>query len=167
MIGVDPGFTDGEATARASRQAWEDELATQLETDGLPAFIDRWQQLPIFASQLALPPAKQAEQRRQRLSHQAAGLAWALRTLGTGRMPCLWSRLSALRAPVRLINGALDDKFVRIGQRLQRCVPGLSHIILPNIGHNAVLEAPELIEHILRTPHGYIEHQAAQDPRNR
>lgn len=161
LIGVDPGFLPEQHEERARRMAWEDDLAALLSTQGIAAFVDRWEQLPVFASQRQLPPAVLAMQRQQRLAHDPRGLAWALRALGTGRMPSLWSRLSALRLPVRLINGSLDEKFVHIGRRLQGCLPSLTHIILPNVGHNVVLESPTHVMHILRTPHGHIEHEAS------
>ena len=157
LIGVDPGFSTEEPDERQRRVAWEDELAARLATHGLAAFVEHWEQLPIFATQRQLSPSAWAQQRQQRMAQDPAGLAWALRTLGTGRMPCLWTRLSRLRIPVRLISGSRDEKFVRIGRRLQDCVPGLTHVVLPDIGHNVVLEAPEHLLHILRTPHGHIE----------
>lgn len=158
LIGVDPGFSSEEQDERQRRVAWEDELAARLATQGLAAFVEHWEQLPIFATQRQLSTAARRTQRQQRMAQDPAGLAWALRTLGTGRMPSLWTRLSQLRMPVRLINGSRDEKFVRIGRRVQDCLPGLTHVVLPDIGHNVVLEAPEPLLHILRTPHGHIEH---------
>ena len=47
----------------------------------------------------------------QRLRCTPAGLAAALRGLGTGALPPLWERLGELRMPVTLIVGARDHKF--------------------------------------------------------
>jgi 2-succinyl-5-enolpyruvyl-6-hydroxy-3-cyclohexene-1-carboxylate synthase len=155
LVGVDLGFPDGADAERRSRQAWEDGLCQQLASAPLPEFVATWERLPIFATQDRLPADLREAQRRSRLNHDADGLIWSLRTLGTGRMPDLWSRLSALRCPVRVVSGSLDEKFVRIGQALAAQRPEISHIVLPNIGHNAVLEAPDAIYHLLRTPHGH------------
>lgn len=144
---------------------WEDQWAQTVLTHGITQLVDGWQDLPIFASQRDLDPRTLAAQRQQRLAHRAEAVAWVLRTVGTGRMPNLWARLARLRAPVRVISGALDEKFVQIGRRLQDCVPGLSHIVLPNVGHNVVLEAPELLLNILRTPYGHIEQHKSQENR--
>src|ERR671916_60161 len=46
-----------------------------------------------------------------RRRNSAAGLAAALRGLGTGVMPSLWERLPGLAAPVDLVVGERDEKF--------------------------------------------------------
>jgi len=155
LIGVDPGFPDEAQPERQARQAFEDQLCAQLASSPLEAFVDAWERLPLFASQRTLSPALQRRQRQTRLQHRPEGLIFSLRTLGTGRMPNLWARLPALRCPTRVVSGARDEKFTRIGQALVARRPDIPHIVLPHVGHNAVLEAPDAIYHLLRTPHAY------------
>lgn len=155
LIGVDPGFPDEAQPERQARQAFEDQLCAQLASGPLDAFIDAWERLPLFASQKALSPARQERQRQTRLQHRPEGLIFSLRTLGTGRMPNLWARLPTLRCPTRVVSGARDEKFTRIGQALAEKRPDIPHIVLPHVGHNAVLEAPDAIYHLLRTPHAH------------
>ncbi len=157
LLGVDLGFPATAAAERRARQAFEDELAEQLGSAPLSAFVAKWERLPLFATQARLAPELLVRQRHTRLQHQPAGLAWSLRTLGTGRMPDLWARLAALRCPTRLISGGSDEKFLRIGQALCALRPDISHIVLPGIGHNAVLEAPDAIYPLLRTPYGHSQ----------
>lgn len=150
LISADPGLRGVEE--RASRIAWEDELAALAETAPLSSFVDRWEALPLFSTQQQLTDSVRLAQRRQRLEHVGSAIAWVLRTLGTGRMPELWSQLGALRLPVRVITGSLDEKFTRIGRELQERVPGLEHVVIAGAGHNIALEAPDALSEVLARP---------------
>jgi 2-succinyl-5-enolpyruvyl-6-hydroxy-3-cyclohexene-1-carboxylate synthase len=150
LISADPGLRS--EADRAARIAWEEELAARAETAPLPAFVDAWESLPLFATQQRVAESELRAQRQQRLEHVGSGIAWVLRTLGTGRMPELWSQLHLLRAPVRVITGALDEKFTRIGRELAEQVPGLRHAVLEGAGHNVVLEAPDALCALLSQP---------------
>ena len=55
VVSASPGIAD--ATARAARLAADRALADRIERDGVPAFVDYWQSLPLWASQRRLPPA--------------------------------------------------------------------------------------------------------------
>jgi 2-succinyl-6-hydroxy-2,4-cyclohexadiene-1-carboxylate synthase len=150
LIGVDPGLR--QEVDRAPRVAWEDGLAEELLRLPLDSFVARWEALPIFASQRRLPAEILATQRHQRLQHVPAALAWALRVLGTGRMPELWSALPALELPIRLLTGALDEKFSAIARELATLLPNLEHRCVPDAGHNLILEAPAVVRSALRDP---------------
>ncbi len=140
LLSVDPGITD--PLARAARVAWEDDLAQKLLRDGIESFVKDWEELPLFASQKALPPAVRVQQRETRCSHDPPAIAWALRTLGTGRMPSLWPLLSSLKMPVTVLTGAQDEKFTAIAQRMKQENPRIQHVMVPEAGHNPVLDAP-------------------------
>lgn len=143
LIGVDPGLRSDDE--RASRIAWEDSLVRRLGSATLASFVDEWESLPIFATQRGLDPQRLQAQRASRTDHVASAIAWALRTLGTGRMPSAWSQLASLRMPVHLLTGALDSKFTAIGQQMTQVAPQLRHTALPNAGHNLLLEAPDAV----------------------
>lgn len=150
LISADPGLRgEGERKARA---AWEDQLAALAESAPLSSFVDAWEALPLFLTQQKVAESELQAQRRQRLDHQGPAIAWVLRTLGTGRMPELWSRLGALQLPVRVITGSLDEKFTRIGRELAERVPGLEHVVIEGAGHNVALEAPDALSEILARP---------------
>ena len=51
LAGVNPGVDEGE---RAARVAWEVAQAAAILERGLPAFVDAWERLPLFASQRGL-----------------------------------------------------------------------------------------------------------------
>src|SRR5260370_13334106 len=93
-------------------------VAASIERDGVQAFIDRWEKLPLFASQSTLPLAVREALHRQRLHNRASGLAQSLRGVGTGVQPSQHARLPALHIPVLLIVGELDTKFTAIARSM-------------------------------------------------
>lgn len=150
LISADPGLRD--AGEREARVAWEDELAALAESATMSAFVDAWEALPLFLTQHKVAESARLAQRHNRLDHVGPAIAWSLRTLGTGRMPELWSQLGALQVPVRVITGSLDEKFTRIGRELAARVPGLQHVVIEGAGHNVALEAPDALSEILARP---------------
>jgi 2-succinyl-5-enolpyruvyl-6-hydroxy-3-cyclohexene-1-carboxylate synthase len=149
LVGVDPGIASQED--RSARQAWEDSLSEQLTTRGLAAFVTQWEALPLFDSQKRLPESIRSRQRAERLHHKESAIAWSLRTLGTGRMPDLWPLIPSLRVPTQVISGALDAKCTEIGKRLCSLSPFFMQHIIPDSGHNPVLETPERLLSLLTT----------------
>lgn len=144
LIGARPGPPRGDA-ARAARARADDELAARLESEGIEAFVDRWQALPVFASQATLAPSRLAAQRRRRLAHDPAGLAHALRVLSLARMPDYRPALGSLPMPVRLLAGARDSRFVAAAQSMARRLERAAVTVVPAAGHNLILEAPHAV----------------------
>ncbi len=128
---------------RQNRINQDNLLADFIETEGIPAFITQWQQLPLFESQQKLPRARQEEQRQQRLKNSPVGLANSLRGMGTGCQPSLWQQLATLRLPTLLLSGAFDPKYVAIGRRMAQIITDSELKIMPNAGHNIHLETPD------------------------
>lgn len=135
-----PGLED--PVEREQRRAGDEALAASIERDGVPAFVDRWEQLPLFASQHRLPPESREALRRQRLNNRADGLARSLRGVGTGVQPSLYDRLPALRMPVLLIAGGLDTKFAAIARSMSQALPQSQLRIVAGSGHAVHLERP-------------------------
>jgi 2-succinyl-6-hydroxy-2,4-cyclohexadiene-1-carboxylate synthase len=130
------------AAQRTARVAADEALADWIETAGIPAFVDRWEKLPLWASQAVLPPAVAAAQRARQLRNRPIGLANSLRGMGTGVQPPLWSDLPRLHRPVRLLAGALDAKFSMRAQEMAGRLPNAQLHIQPGAGHNVHLEQP-------------------------
>lgn len=128
---------------RAERRASDEALAARIERDGVPAFVDEWERLPLFASQAALPDDVRAAVRTQRLRNSAAGLANSLRGAGTGAQPSLWERLPDLAIPTLLLAGALDAKFTAIAERMAAALPRATLRVVPAAGHAIHLERPD------------------------
>jgi len=135
-----PGIDD--PAERAARVASDETLAQRIEQEGLEAFIDYWERIPLFASQERLPEATRQRLRAQRLSNPPTGLANSLRGMGAGAMTPVWSRLGELTMPALLMAGELDEKYVGLTRVMAEAIPAASVHIVLNAGHATHLEAP-------------------------
>src|SRR5262249_47420901 len=90
-----PGIMD--TAERESRRHSDAALAEAIERDGLVAFVDRWQALPLFATQARLPVAVREALRCQRLENNPQGLANSLRGLGAGMQEPVLQRLGQVQ----------------------------------------------------------------------
>ena len=125
-----------------ARRQQDTALAGRVEQDGLEAFVDYWESLPLWASQQQLPADVRATLRQQRLQNNPIGLANSLRGMGTGTQPSQWGRLGKLGLPVLLLAGELDEKFVALNQEMAGLIPGARLEIVPGAGHAVHLERP-------------------------
>lgn len=139
--------------AREERRRADEEMAEEILAGGVAAFVDRWERLPLFATQASLPAEVRLRQRQQRLRHTAAGLANSLRGMGQGAQKCLLPRLREVENPVLLIAGGLDPKYVGISETMRKELRDAAVSIVPDAGHNVHLERPgevlELLESFL------------------
>ena len=135
--------TQAEREAAAKRDA---ACATRLRADGLEAFMDFWEQLPLFASQRDLPPDVRERLRAGRMANDAEALA---RTFEQAGQHVMLSRaetletLAVLRAggtPLLYLAGERDEKYRALAA--QAAEAGATVCIIPGAGHNAHLEAP-------------------------
>lgn len=144
LLGASPGLRgEGE---RAARRAADEALAQELERDGIEPFARRWAAQPLFAGQ---SPEVAAAAHAQRLRNTPAGLAAALRGVGTGAMPSLWERLGELPMPVALIVGERDEKFRAIAARMAEAIPGATVHVVAGAGHAVHLERPDAVAALL------------------
>lgn len=138
-----------EAEQRA-RQVSDEALAGAIMRDGIPAFVEHWERLPLFASQARLTEAQRNALHVQRLHNRPVGLANSLRGVGTGAQPSLWQRLGELTLPTLLIVGAEDTKFSTIGSEMAGLLPNATLVMVPDAGHTVHLEQPARYEHAVR-----------------
>jgi 2-succinyl-6-hydroxy-2,4-cyclohexadiene-1-carboxylate synthase len=144
LIGASPGLDDpGE---RAQRRAADDVLAAEIESSTVDAFAARWAQTPVLAGQ---PPHVRAAVDADRRRNTPAGLARALRGLGTGALPSLWDRLAQLTVPTALIVGERDEKFRATAERMAQQLPRAAIHTVPGAGHAVHLEDPAAVAVIL------------------
>jgi 2-succinyl-6-hydroxy-2,4-cyclohexadiene-1-carboxylate synthase len=144
LIGASPGIAD--ATARAERVAADERLAGEVEQMTIEAFADRWAQTAVLADQ---PPQVQAAVREQRLRSTPAGLAAALRGLGTGALPSLWERLGEFRLPVDLVVGERDAKFRATAEEMAAALPAARVHVVGGAGHAVHLETPAAVAEVI------------------
>ncbi|OQP06434.1 2-succinyl-6-hydroxy-2,4-cyclohexadiene-1-carboxylate synthase [Geobacillus sp. 46C-IIa] len=120
---------------RRARQEADEALAHMIERNGVRAFVDHWEQLPLFATQKRLPEPVRAAIRRERLRHTEQGLANSLRGMGTGVQPSWWERLREIQAPVLLLCGEHDEKFCRMAADMHEQLANSELICVQEAGH--------------------------------
>jgi len=135
-----PGLAS--AAEREQRRHSDNALARRIELEGVEAFIDYWEQIPLFASQHSMPEEKRAALREQRLHNRASGLANSLRGVGTGSQPALHERLPEFDLPTLLLAGELDTKFCQIAHQMAASLPQARLAIVSGAGHTIHLEQP-------------------------
>jgi len=141
LEGATPGLID--AGERALRVAADEALAERIEAEGVEAFVEEWEALPLFASQAALPAGTREAVRAGRLANRAVGLANSLRGAGAGAQEPLHDRLNGVGVPALLLAGALDEKFTEIGRGLARALPDATMQLIEDAGHAAHIERPD------------------------
>lgn len=128
---------------RAERRGWDNALADHIERDGIAAFVDYWESLPLWNSQQRRLSTQQRRQlHAQRRQNRPVGLANSLRGIGAGAQPNLLPRLPSLTAPILLLAGADDRKFAAINRQMAEQIPNARLVILPDAGHTVHLERP-------------------------
>jgi 2-succinyl-6-hydroxy-2,4-cyclohexadiene-1-carboxylate synthase len=142
LVSASPGLAD--ASERDARRRADEALADEIEAMQIQEVAERWAtNTAVLAGQ---PASVQAAARTDRLRNTPAGLARALRGLGTGALPSLWERLGELTMPVSLVVGERDAKFRAIAEQMPPRFGGPCElVVVPGAGHAVHLEAPETV----------------------
>ena len=130
---------------RQNRYVADQGLAERIRAHDIAWFSETWAKLEIFKTQQGLPAKVQQQIRERRLLNSPHALAFTLGGSGQGSMPYVGHRLSELIMPVCYISGELDTKYTAIGARYF----GDVHRIVPQVGHNVHVEAPEAYRQII------------------
>jgi 2-succinyl-6-hydroxy-2,4-cyclohexadiene-1-carboxylate synthase len=147
VVSAQPGLSSD--AERAARRDADGRFVRLLREQGLTAFVDAWEALPLWETQRELPVALRQAQRAQRLRHDAAGLTQSLVQHGLGKMPDLRPFLGQVQTQVELVVGERDDKFVKLNQELTSLLPHARLTIVPDVGHNVPLENPVAVAQLL------------------
>ncbi len=137
-----PGLAD--PAERAARVRSDEALADRIERDGVVAFVDEWEAMPLFQTQRRLPAAMRSALREQRRRNSPRGLANSLRGMGAGAQASLWDELAGVQLPVLLLTGQDDAKFSAIAGRMAAALPAATRRVIPDAGHAVHLEQPDL-----------------------
>jgi len=144
LVGASPGLSG--PAERAERRAADEALAARIEAGAIEAFADAWGALPLWDGQ---PAAVRTLARADRLRNTPAGLAAALRGLGTGALPPLWARLGRLEVPVDLVVGERDAKFRAIAEAMAERLADARLAVIGGAGHAAHLERPDAVARVI------------------
>lgn len=138
LEGASPGLkTEAE---RAERYQADSNLADRIERDGIEAFVDYWEALPLWDTQ---SPKLKQYLRQERLAQNPLGLANSLRGMGTGVQLSLWDDLQYVTVPVQLFVGQNDTKFTLIGYKMTHVFPRVRMTSVFDAGHAVHLEKPD------------------------
>ncbi len=148
LVGARAGVEDPEE--RRARVQQDERLAGRILDEGIEWFVDHWMSLPLFASQQRLGPRSLATARAERLRNRAHGLALSLRGMGAGAQPPLFEQLDSVSAPVLLVVGEEDSRFLEFARDLMSRLPRAHLQIIPEAGHAAHLENPHAFDAVAR-----------------
>ena len=137
-----PGIKD--ESERLERQEADKKLSERIIRDGIPRFVEFWENIALFNSQKRLSAEIQSTVREERLSQNVTGLATSLVGMGTGSQPSYWDKLHTVNIPVLLITGEIDTKFVNIAQEMLEYLPLAKHRTIKDVGHAIHVEKPTL-----------------------
>lgn len=127
-----------EAAQREARRASDERLAAQIESEPMERFVERWRFQPMFAEE---PEEARLLAVADHLRNTTAGIAAALRGIGSGAMSPVWERLRELPMPVVVLAGERDAKYRALGERIAAAAPhGSFHVVAG--GHGLLLENP-------------------------
>lgn len=148
LEGASPGLESAEE--RVARVGADERLARMIEHDGLEAFVDYWESIPLWETQAAnLSDGQRQSLREQRLAQRGVGLANSLRGMGTGSQEWVGDRLGAIRVPVLLTAGSLDTKYAQIAREMGEAIPSSQVCLIEDAGHAAHLERPEAFQRVV------------------
>lgn len=140
--GLGPSDEAARATLAERNATW----ARRLREEGVVAFMDWWETLPLFATQRDLPSEARAAIRAEREAHSAKLLARSLEAWGAHHQAAEAATLSAVSdlarqgVPVLYVAGTLDEKYAAVAARAHAA--GIPVVLVPNVGHNVHLESP-------------------------
>ena len=138
LVGVTPGIRD--SSLMLERKHLEDEWIQMIESDGVSAFQDYWQTLPVVASQVRIPEEVKEAIRNRRRAALPRELIFSLQLFGQGVFPALWDNISQLAIPALLVAGADDEKYLELAHEMQKEMKHGTAEAIPNAGHTAHLE---------------------------
>ncbi len=129
---------------RRERRIQDKQLGEYILKEGVSNFVDRWENIPLFATQAHLSENVKERIRRQRLLNNPVGLANSLEQMGTGSQPSWWDRLELIKCRTLLLTGELDEKFCRTAAEMQKKNPDFEWINVDDAGHAIHVEKPEI-----------------------
>lgn len=138
------------AQERQQRKKKDEHLAQFIATHSIEEFVNKWENLSLFASQRKLSSTTRSNVRKERLAQEKFGLICSLWFMGTGVQPSFWQQLYKLRnIPTFLIVGTLDTKFNTIAAKIKHVQPTIKTVVIEDSGHCIHLEHPDAITKLI------------------
>lgn len=142
-----PGIVD--VKERKARVQSDATLADFIEREGVLAFVDYWEKIPLFATEKRLPEATRNAIRLERLANEPHGLANSLRGAGAGTQEYLLDQAQHLNVRTLVVAGALDTKYCDLAYELGGTLPLSKVTIVPDAGHAVHRERPDAFSDVV------------------
>ena len=113
-------------------------LVRMIAKDDFNTFLDNWYSQPIFGNIKNHPQFEQMI--KNRLRNNSLELAKSLQFMGTGVQPSLWNNLQQNQAPLLLLAGENDTKFVDINIKMVNANEFSELNVIKKAAHNIHLE---------------------------
>lgn len=136
---TNPGLTTHKE--RQERQRIDEGRAQSIQND-FNAFLNNWEQLPLFEKSFANPEALNRYHQIQK-QNNARQMAMCLRGFGTGQMPAI--NFAAITLPVLLLSGFHDEKHVNSMRIMSRENSNNIFHVVSNAGHRVHLDCPNQV----------------------
>ncbi len=138
---------------RALRLEQDSARAGAILREGLPAFLENWYAMPLFAS-LQNRPALLAALKKSAAQNDPRQMAKIIHDLSPGLQTPLWQELPGLTFPVLLLAGQKDEKYARLAPQMAARLPGATLKIIAGAGHNLHAEKPQAVLKALKNALG-------------
>lgn len=134
---------------RLARIKQDEHLAFMILNEGIEAFVNYWENIPLFSSQKNLTSDSKEMIKQGRLNQSPIGLSNSLKGMGTGVQPSLWDELNQLNKPTLLVCGEFDEKFCLIMGKMNEKLKNSEIIKIPRAGHAIHVEQSEIFATIV------------------
>ncbi len=131
------------AKERKNRITHDGILADKLEKEPLEQFLSFWYAQPLFKIMIKQSDFQRIYQRR--IKNSGVSLAQSLRSLGTGKQPSLWGKLSENKLQIQLLVGEYDLKFVNIAQDMCLINKNIVYKVVEKSGHTIYIENQKVV----------------------
>ncbi|PGS56421.1 2-succinyl-6-hydroxy-2,4-cyclohexadiene-1-carboxylate synthase [Bacillus sp. AFS041924] len=128
---------------RYARIEQDNHLSSKILNEGIEAFVNYWENIPLFSTQKKLPSESQVKIKQGRLNQSPIGLSNSLKGMGTGIQPSLWDHLNQIKNPTLLVCGEYDEKFCLIMGKMNEKLKNSEIIKIPDAGHAIHVEQSE------------------------
>ena len=132
IVSAHTGLREGRGARLESDLRW----AEKARTIEWPALLREWHAQAVFGGGGFEPDRSGLEPRREQIA--AAFDRWSL-----GRQEDLLPALTEVEIPVLWVNGAEDERFVKIGEAACEALCNGEHLVFDGCGHRVPWEAPE------------------------
>ncbi len=120
----------------------DQKLISLLEEKGIKDFVNYWESISLWESENKLPLEKRTKHKKIRLENNPLGLAMNLKNQGQGKQNNLLPELQKIDTKTLILYGSNDEKYKRISKKLSNSIRKSKTIMVPESGHNIILENP-------------------------